>query len=163
MIGARPLVPSGEIDMHICLRAALAALALVPASLAMAQSAANCPALPANTGLTWEQMAGPGFVFCRALRSDGSEAFAVTISGHSPFEPTRRNRAEAARIDGREAHWYRSQIATDPNAIARETLLEINGGNVAHISMRAADEEQKAQVMEQVQLLQFRDARLSSN
>ena len=142
-------------------RAVLAVLVLAP-GVAFAQSLASCPSLPADTGLRWEQLDGPGFVFCRALRGDGSEAFAVTISDDSPFEPSRRNRAEPASIAGQQGHWYRSEIAGQ-DVIARETLVEVNGGSVAHISLRAADEAQKTQVMQQVQALRFEDARLSSN
>jgi hypothetical protein len=142
-------------------RVALAILMLAPGA-AFAQSPASCPSLPADTGLTWEQLDGPGFVFCRALRGDGSEAFAVTISDSSPFEPNRRNRAEPTSIAGHQGHWYRSEIAGQ-SVIARETLVEVDGGGVAHISLRAADEAQKAQAMQQVQALRFEDARLSSN
>jgi hypothetical protein len=142
-------------------RVALAILVLAPGA-AFAQSLAGCPTLPADTGLKWEQLDGPGFVFCRALRGDGSEAFAVTLSDNSPFEPNRRNRAEPASIAGHQGHWYRSEIAGQ-DVIARETLVEVDGGGVAHISLRAADKAQKAQAMQQVQALRFEDARLSSN
>jgi len=142
-------------------RVAVAILVLAPGA-AFAQSPASCPSLPADTGLTWEQLDGPGFVFCRALRGDGSEAFAVTISDSSPFEPNRRNRAEPTSIAGHQGHWYRSEIAGQ-DVIARETLVEMDGGRVAHISLRAADETQKAQAMQQAQALRFEDARLSSN
>ncbi len=147
--------------MNSLIRVALATLALVPMT-ALAQSA-GCPELPPASGLKWEQMAGPDFVFCRAVRGDGSEAFAVTISGDSPFEPSRRNRAEEGSVAGQGIYWYRSEIASDPDAIARETLVELDADQVAHISLRAASEEQKAEVMRQIGALRFGDARLSSN
>lgn len=144
-------------------RMALAILALVPMG-AFAQSATACPSLPAGEDLRWERLDGPGFVFCKALRnSDGSEAFAVTVSADSPFEPRRRNRAEQASIDGRDGYWYRSEIAAAPDSIARETLVEIDAQHVAHISLRATSEEQKAEAMRQAQGLRFQDALLSSN
>lgn len=143
-------------------RMAFAILALLPMG-AFAQSATACPSLPASDGLRWERLDGPGFVFCKALRADGSEAFAVTVSADSPFEPTRRNRAEQASIAGRSGYWYRSEIAAAPNEIARETLVEVDAQHVAHISLRATSEEQKAEAMRQVQGLQFQDALLSSN
>ncbi|HEX2083231.1 MAG TPA: hypothetical protein VHF86_07090, partial [Xanthomonadaceae bacterium] len=148
--------------MNNLIRVALATLVLMPVA-APAQSAASCPGLPVDAGLKWEQLAGPGFVFCRALRSDGSEAFAVTLSADSPFEPSRVDRAEEANIGGQEVHWYRSEIAGDPDAIARETLVEFGAGEKAHISLRAASDEQKAQAMREVEALRFADARLSSN
>lgn len=135
---------------------------LLLAGSAFAQSS-DCPALPAESGLSWQKLDGPGFLFCKAMRADGSQAFAVTISRESPFKPRRGDRAEEASIDGRDVHWYRSEIAADPDAIVRETLVELGEDRVAHITLRAASEEQKLEAMQQAQTLSFRDARLSSN
>lgn len=143
------------------LRTALAVLALAPLAVS-AQTVATCPSLAGNSDLHWERLDGPGFVFCRALRGDGSEAFAVTISASSPFKPSRNHRAEAASIAGQDGYWYRSEIAGQ-TVIARETLVDVDDDTVAHISLQAADEAQKARAMEQVGALRFQDARLSSN
>ena len=148
--------------MPMRLAIALATLALLP-PCALAQTAPNCPALPADAGLKWEALDGPNFLFCRALRQDGGEAFAVTLSKASPFKPRRADRAETARIDGQETYWYRSEIAGQDNVIVRETLVDVEGGNVAHISVRATDQAGAEQAMQQAQSLSFRDARLSSN
>lgn len=141
----------------------LAALASFGA--AAQESPGACPSLPANAGLQWETLDGPGFLFCRALRADdGSEAFAVTISADSPFEPKRGNRAEEGSIAGQPGRWYRSEIAGAENTIARETLVELDSGNVAHISLRAGSEAQLQGVLQQVSGLRFAaDQRLSSN
>ncbi len=162
MIGLRPSYAAGGKAMNSLIRVVLATLALMPMA-APAQSAATCPGLPAGSDLSWEQLAGPDFVFCRAMRADGSEAFAVTLSSDNPFEPSRRNRAEEGSIAGQGIYWYRSEIAGDPDAIARETLVELGDGQVAHVSLRATSEEQKAQAMRQIGALRFADARLSSN
>lgn len=144
--------------------AAFAALAFA-ASAASAQSAPSaCPTLPADSGLRWESMDGPGFVFCRALRdTDQSEAFAVTISRDSPFRPSRGDRAEQASIAGQQGYWYRSQIASAPGTIAREALVEVDAQHVAHISFRAASQADMARNQQLVQALRFDDARLTSN
>lgn len=141
---------------------AAALLALLPLGAA-AQSAANCPALPVDAGLRWEQLDGPGFLFCKAIREDGGEAFAVTISRESPFKPRRNDRAESGSVAGQPAQWYRSEIAGAPGVVARETLVELREDEVAHISLRAADDAAKDRVMQQVQALRFDDVRLSSN
>ena len=148
--------------MHRLMPMALAIFALLPCG-ANAQTAANCPTLPADSGLKWDVLDGPGFLFCKALRADGSEAFAVTLSADSPFKPKRSDRAEQTSIDGRPTYWYASEIAGQTKVIARETLVDVEGGNVAHISLRAGDQDQAQQIMGQVQSLTFRDARLSSN
>lgn len=146
---------------------AAACLALAGLSLAgtlHAQAANGCPDVAAATGLTWTQLDGPGFTFCKAIRgSDGSEAFAVTLSDQSPFRPRRADRAENALIDGHQVHWYRSEVAARPDALVRETLVEIGKNRVAHISLQAGSADQLADVLKQVEGLQFQPARLSSN
>lgn len=155
--------------MNSLLRVALATFALVSALSpvpAPAEGAGDaCPALPPGAGLRWEPLSGPSFVFCRALREDGSEAFAVTISGRSPFEPNRTRRTGPANVGGHGGYWYRSEIAGDPDAIARETLVELDDGKVAHVSLRAESETQLGEAMRQIGDLRFTggDARLSSN
>jgi len=148
--------------MNRFLPIALAVFAALPLC-AQAQTASNCPTLPANSGLTWDVLDGPGFLFCKALRQDGSEAFAVTLSRTSPFKPSRSNREEEGRIDGQPIYWYASEIAGRDNEVARETLVDVEGGNVAHVSLRAGDRARADEAMQQVQSLTFRDARLSSN
>ena len=150
--------------MSMRMAAAIAFASCAPC--AWAQSVHACPALPADAGLRWETLDGAGRVFCRALRDDGSAAFTVTISDDNPFRPRGTNRAEQASIAGRKARWYRSEIASDADAIAREALVELDDGKVAHLTLRAGSETQKVEAMRQVEALRFDgagDARLSSN
>lgn len=121
-----------------------------------------CPQLPADSGLVWVHKATATSDFCRAVRADGSEAFGLFIANDSPFEPRRGNRAEEARIDGREVQWYRSELAAQPDVRARETLIELPGGRVAHLWVQAKSDEQLAEAMGQTANLRFRNAQLSS-
>lgn len=107
------------------------------AASAQAQESTGCPRLPADAGLTWEHRGTGNADFCRALNPDGSEAFGVYIASESPFEPNRRNREEVGTVDGRDIHWYRAEVATRPDIKARETLIELDDGRVAHIWMQA--------------------------
>lgn len=137
---------------------------LLIAGTANAQAAGTCPTLPADSDLHWEQLDGPDFTFCKAVRaSDGSQAFAVMLGSDSPFQPQRGNRAEEAVIDGQRLNWYRSEIASDPNAIIRESLVKLDRDHVAHITLQAASEQQKNEVMRQVEALRFAAPLLSSN
>jgi len=136
---------------------------LLAAGAAQAQSAGECPLLPADADLSWSAMTGDDFVFCKALREDGDEVFAVMISKDSPFDPRRADRAEKAVIDGHEMRWYRGEIASAPNAEVRETLIELDDGRVAHISLRANSEEELTDALDQAQALRFRGPQLSSN
>lgn len=129
-----------------------------------AQTAGQCPTLPAGSGLSWERLEGADFTFCKAMRdADGSQAFAVTISSQSPFKPRRGDRDAQTVIDGHESHWYRSELAGAAALQVRETLLELDRSHVAHISLRARSDEELAASIEVVEALRFDGTRLSSN
>jgi hypothetical protein len=127
----------------------LLSIALLWAGVAGAQTAsddffADCPVFPAEIGesLRWESLRAPGMLFCRALRADdGTESFALTFSRESPFKPRRGNRAETGNLGGYEVQWYRSEIASDPNALIRETLIRFGEDRVMHVSLRASNQE----------------------
>lgn len=140
-------------------------LLLVLAASAQAQEQpANeaCPQLPADADLMWQHKATPTSDFCRALRADGSEAFGLYIASESPFKPKRGDRAEQASIDGREVTWYRSELAANPGVQARETLLELADGRIAHIWVQANSPAQLGEAIQQTRALHFQSARLSS-
>lgn len=98
---------------------------------------AFCPQLPAAAGLGWEARSSADGDFCRALRSDGSEAFGLYITAQPSFEPNPRNREESSDVAGRSVVWYRAEIATNPGVQARETLLQLTDGRYAHIWLQA--------------------------
>lgn len=114
-----------------------ASLLLAIPAQAQAQESTACPRLPADADLTWEHRGTGSSDFCRALRADGTEAFGLYIATESPFEPNRRNREEVGTVDGRDIHWYRAELATKPDIQARETLIELDDGRVAHIWLQA--------------------------
>lgn len=117
--------------------ASLVPALLVLAFSAQAQDSTACPRLPADAGLTWEHRGSGNSDFCRALRADGTEAFGLYIAAESPFEPNRRNREEQGTIDGQDIYWHRAELATRPDVQARETLIELADGRVAHIWLQA--------------------------
>lgn len=138
-------------------------LALAGGAQAQAQPETNgvCPQLAADSGLAWRHKATSNADFCSALRSDGSEAFGLYIADDAAFKPSRRNREEQASIDGREIHWYRSEIASKPDIQARETLLELPNGRVAHLWVQATS-AQLGEAMQQAQAIRFPSTRLST-
>lgn len=144
-------------------RLAWTALVLLPlAGQTPAQSTADCPLLPPDSGLEWQTSAGPDFQVCRATRAaDGQQVFGVYLAGESPFEPVRRNRAEEGRIDGREIYWYEGEQATPADPEVRETLVELDDDRVAHIWMTAADENELRQTIKLAEGLSFKQVRLS--
>lgn len=137
----------------------MAALLPLPA---LAELPATCPALPASTGLTWETIAGSDFLFCRAMREDGFQAFSVMLRAESPFRERMALRAEAGVIDGHKVRWYRGQLPNE-EAIVRETLIELEKDLTAHIMLRVEDEVQLADSLRLAEQLRFHDDRLGSN
>ncbi|HJW47437.1 MAG TPA: hypothetical protein VJ484_13255, partial [Lysobacter sp.] len=137
-------------------------LLLPLAGTVAAEDAGACPYLAADTGLTWEHRGGENYDFCRALRADGTEAFGLNIAKQVPFKPQGGKRAERVTIDGQEVTWYRTEIAgTDVQA--RETLVTLPDGRVAHIWVQATTVEQLNQALQQTKSMKFGSTRLSSN
>jgi len=128
---------------------------LLAASAAQAQDAPGCPQLPEGSDLIWQHRGTADSDFCRALRIDGTEAFGVYIASHSPFEPKRGNREEAGVVDGRRVQWYRAELATQPDIEARETLVELDDGRVAHVWLQARSGEQLVQALDLTGQLRF--------
>lgn len=137
-------------------------LGLLATGSAWAQEASGCPELAAETGLTWEYRGNGDTDFCRALRTDGTEAFGLYIAKKTPFSPKKGNRVETGRIDGQEVNWYKGELAGKPDVQVRETLLPLADGRVAHIWMQAATKEELARVIRQTETMHFQATRLSS-
>lgn len=109
-----------------------------------APTAAQCPALPDEiaSSLRWDAMRISGMLFCRATAADsGEEAFALTFTRESPFRPRRNQRAEPGVFNGTDLYWYRGELATNPNALIRETLIELEEDQLVHIVIQAKDPE----------------------
>ena len=128
---------------------------LAVAGFAQAQDAGTCPALPADSGLTWETKMAGDTQFCRALRADGSEAFGLYIASHTAFKPGRANRAEEASIDGRATYWYRSELAAQPDVQARETVVNLPDGRVAYLWIQAHSSQELSSAIAQTGALHF--------
>lgn len=128
---------------------------LLAASVAQAQDVPGCPQLPADTGLIWEHRGTADADFCRALRADGSEAFGLYISAEASFDPKRDNREENDLVDGRPVQWYRAELVTKPDIEARETLIQLDDGRVAHLWLQARSGEQLDKAFELTRQLRF--------
>jgi hypothetical protein len=114
------------------------------AQTAATDAAARCPALSEEMAkaLRWDAMQIRDMLLCRALLNEtGAEAFAMTISEESPFRAKRALRAESGILDGREVQWYRGEVANEPDAQIRETLIELEDERLVHIYLRAPDAE----------------------
>ncbi|PBS13626.1 hypothetical protein CMZ82_02185 [Lysobacteraceae bacterium NML93-0792] len=149
--------------MHIT-RSLVLVGALLAAGAAQAQTANDCPQLPAGTATQWEVQQGPSFVFCRAVERDTArQAFAVTIGREATFKPRRTDRVgNRVSIDGNQTYWHAPQNDLSTGTLVRETLLELPSGDYAHIIVRANDETQLTRALQEVEGLHFSGIRLGS-
>lgn len=128
-----------------------------------ATTAAHCPQLPPDAGLSWEARSSGAGDFCRALFADGTEAFGLYITPEATFDPVRRNRAERGySIDGHEVIWYRAQLAAQPGVEARETTVELGDGRHAHIWLQSPSQAQLDGTLKMVGGIHFRGAGIAS-
>jgi len=130
---------------------------LLWSGLAAAQAAdENCPELPEGSGLDWQVVHGPDFVFCKAIHAvDGTQALSVMIGSGSTFKPERGMREENAVIDGHKVRWYRGDVATRREVHVRETLVELGRRRDAHIVVRADSEDLLARNQRLAEALRF--------
>ncbi len=137
--------------------------ALLCAGAAHAQTANDCPQLPADTAVRWEVQPGPDFVFCRAIDiASGQQAFAVTVGRNATFKPRRNDRVgDSVTIDGTRAWWHAPDNELT-GAMVRETLLELPTGDYAHIIVRSSDEAALARSLRDAEALHFSDVRFGS-
>lgn len=130
-------------------------------SAPFAAQATGCPALPTSAALSWDKLEGPDFTYCKAMREDGEQAFAVMLRADAQFRTRRAHReGNQVWIDGHQVYWYRGEV---PNGIVRETLLELDRNSTAHIVVRAGNEAELAATQRIAERLQFQDNRLGSN
>ncbi len=129
--------------------------ALLCASPLQAQEIASCPKLPANSPLQWQEVRNPDLLFCKAVDVNGDQVFTVMVSRESPFDPVRSQRAESSSINGKNTWWYRTEIATRPDLLAREAAVELANGNVAYFNVQANNDADLKQAYTTVAALGF--------
>ncbi|QCO67412.1 hypothetical protein E4582_01860 [Luteimonas yindakuii] len=132
------------------------------APLAHAQQGDECPRLPGDAELSWTQRSSEAFLICRAIGADGREAFGLYLAGNSPFQPARANREERGMVAGQEIRWYRGEVAADPSTLVRETLVELDNGQVMHVWLHARNAEQLQYNQRLVESLRFEEARFTA-
>ena len=126
--------------MRVLFPSAVLALLLASPGIASAQSASKCPVLPVSSDLVWQEIQSDTLLFCRAVRTDGSDAFALTFTRKPTFDPNRRNIADVSTFDGQTLQWYRSTLAGNPDLQVREALVGLNDGTSLHMVVRSGDD-----------------------
>ncbi|WMJ70098.1 hypothetical protein [Stenotrophomonas sp. 24(2023)] len=95
----------------VLLSSPLLAGLLAVAVPAHAQTAGNCPALPADSGLQWQQQSHADFLVCRAATPDGREVLSLMLSQRDPSIPlSRALRHEKGSFAGESLYWYQPDL-----------------------------------------------------
>lgn len=152
-----PLSKGGTVKLNTPLRPLLLCLgsAMLVSAPLHAQQANHCPNLPAASSLQWEEIRNPDLLFCKAVNGDGEQVFSMMVSSESPFNPKPSQRAEASPINGRNTWWYRTQIASRPDVLAREAVVMLANGRVAYFNVQADNDAELRQAYATVATLGF--------
>ncbi|MGE6333847.1 hypothetical protein [Stenotrophomonas sp. NPDC077659] len=112
---------------------------LLVATQAAAQAPVQCPSLPANSGLQWQEQSQSGFVVCRAATEDGREVLSLMLSQRDPGIPlTRSLRQEKGSFGGESMYWYQPDLGgQEPPGYAerRITVVKLDKGRYAQIAL----------------------------
>lgn len=120
-------------------------LLLLPAT-ALAQQSFQCPALPANAELQWEQRVDRDFIACKAVTQDGRQVLNVMLTSKDPdISLTRPLRAEEGTFSGKELYWYRPDLAGRnlPGSESRRiTVIKLGKNHYAQVWINAGSAEE---------------------
>jgi len=119
------------------------ALLLAGSATASAQQAGQCPLLPPNSGLQWQEQAQSDFIVCKATTGDGRTVLNVMLTARDPaLTLARALRAEKGSFAGQELYWYRLDMGGRdlPGLEARRiTTVKLARNRYAQIWIDAGD------------------------
>ncbi|MBN6151470.1 hypothetical protein JR065_14080 [Xanthomonas sp. AmX2] len=147
------------------LTGSLVLAAILPAAAAMAQQAQNCPPLPPQAKLQWNERSDKGFIVCRAMAADGRQVLGMMLTARDPNIPLARNlREEKGSIAGESMHWYRPDLGgVDAPGLAsrRVTVVELGEDHYAQVWIDAGDVQELQSLQSLVQGLDMSPTRLA--
>ena len=112
---------------------------------AMAQTSGGCPALPAGTGLHWEQQYGGDFLLCKGINEAGEASLNIMLTPRDPdLALNRQLRAEKGQFAGEELLWHRidNGNAHRPDELRRISVVKIDKRRYAQIWINATSTEE---------------------
>jgi hypothetical protein len=139
--------------------------AVLAAATAMAQQAQNCPQLPPQANLQWNERSDKSFIVCRATAADGRQVLGMMLTSRDPDIPLARNlREEKGSIAGESVHWYRPDLGgvNAPGLASRRvTVVELGKGHYAQVWIDASDAQELQSLQSLVQGLDMTPASLA--
>lgn len=128
----------------------LSTLLLMPAVVSAQQASDRCPALPASSGLQWEERANTGFLACKAQAGDNGMSMNLLLTSRDPdIRLSRSRREESGVFSGRTLHWYVPELAGRDEAVAssrRIAVVELGRDQYAQIWLEAESPEALAEL-----------------
>lgn len=114
----------------------------------------HCPDLPGGSNLQWDQQQRDGYVLCRAVDGNGSDAFNLMLTSEEPsLHLARALRAERAQFADKSIHWYRMDLANDSDEQAqfrRITVSKLGKQQYAQLWFNAGDQAELDTRIEQI-------------
>jgi hypothetical protein len=113
------------------LRVLLALVLFAPSAFSAAKRD-DCPILPKDSGVTWEQSDGPDFTVCYAMEPGRkSELFGLYTGMAASFDASKLSKAEVGSIAGHRVQWYKIPTSGGP-AFKREGLIQVRAKTGPH-------------------------------
>ncbi|CBA16553.1 hypothetical protein [Xanthomonas albilineans] len=135
------------------------------ATTVLAQQAQNCPQLPPQASLQWNERSDKGLIVCRAATADGRQVLGIMLTAHDPHIPLSRTlREEKGSIGGEMVQWYRPDVggAEIPGLASRRiAIIELKKGQFAQVWIDAGDAQELQKLQGLVQALDMHQASLA--
>lgn len=144
-----------------------AVLALGVSANVFAQQAVQCPSLPANSGLHWDQQTQSDFIVCKATTEDGRTVLNMMLSGRDPdLALNRPLRAEKGEFGGESMYWYKLDMGGRdvPGLESRRiSVVKLDKNRYAQIWIDAADTTELGTLQNLTQTLNLNPSALAGS
>jgi len=148
-------------------RTICATLLVAACASASAQQTAQCPLLPANSGLHWEEQQQSDFIVCKASTEDGRTVLNLMLTARDPdMTLSRALRAEKGAFGGESMHWYKLDMGGRdlPGLESRRiTVVKLDKKRYAQIWIDAADTSELASLQSLTQGLNLNPSALAGS
>lgn len=139
--------------MNYATAAVLLCLSLSALS-ASAQTAAQCPSLPATSNLQWQEQVAGDFLVCRATTSEGREVLSLMLTRNDPdLRFPRALRQEKDSFAGEELYWYLPDLGgQEPPGFAdrRVSVVRIDKNRYAQLALYPGNSEERSSLQQMI-------------
>lgn len=126
----------------------------LPVFSATAQNTAQCPSLPSDSNLQWQERASGDLLVCRASTGGGREVMSLTLTRNDPDIPlTRALRQERDSFAGERMYWYQPDLGgQEPPGFAdrRISVVKIDKDRYVQLSLYPASSEERSGLQQMV-------------